>query len=338
MTDKDLISTSVDDKTLMEYYYGQSITENINKYRNVLRNDVKGNCSFRRVKGKLYFIDYAKQRRYDIYDFVMQKYNCDYRECLSIIMKDFKIKPDYNSKEKIEKLAKIKADNLILTEQVRKKKSFKYVTRKYGVYDKHFWTRFKISIDVLKKYNVQPIDKLSIFLDNKFKYLEVYSYDNDYDSICYCIKIGSNVKFYRPMAKIELSQKKWISNTDIEDCYGFDVLNLENSGPIIVASGLKDMLCLSQMGYDVIAPMSECNNLPKRVVEALKSSDRDVFYLFDTDRAGLINGVKYGVLNAFKAIWLPKVGNWKDVADFVENIGLEETKNIINLLIELNYA
>jgi DNA primase len=127
-----------------------------------------------------------------------------------------------------------------------------------------------------------------------------------------------------------------MGNTGVDKVFGLEQLCSDSLfSEILIASGLKDLMCLNEMGFTAVAPMSESINLPQSVIETLKLSDKRVIYLYDTDLAGLKCGVKYACLNGFEAIWLPKIQgqSFKDVADFVQFYGIDEVKELIKVMI-----
>lgn len=87
------IYNQIGQKELMEYYYGESIIDKRPIYRNKLRNDRKGTCSFFWSKSNKYlFHDFAENVFYDVAGYVQEYYNLKtFKEVVNKIMIDFNL-------------------------------------------------------------------------------------------------------------------------------------------------------------------------------------------------------------------------------------------------------
>lgn len=337
MDKKALITTFYDEKTIMEYYYNCKITDNVAIYKNITRNDGKGTCNFFRKGNRYYLRDHSQNETYGIYDVAMAFYGCDFADALDYIIRDFNIPTDY-TREIYDKVAETKQRQYEDIEKERSNKVFRYGLRSYNNFDKHYWQQFGIGLNTLNKYGVRPVESIELFRMSNQKFFEIYQYKKDYQSITYLMPVDGKLRFYTPN---EVERKnKWKGNTSNQCVFGFSQLDLNSPlKEIIIASGLKDLMCLTELGFDAIAPMSEPTNLPQHVIDALKSSGKRIIYLYDTDLAGLKFGTHYACLNGFEAVWLPKQDklNLKDVADFMQYFGKDKLKEIIiNMLNKTN--
>ena len=333
MDKKGLIASYYDEKQLMEFYYKESLKEGIPKYKNILRSDSKGTCGFFKKGNRYYLNDFSQSRIYGVYDIVQGIYNCSFSEALHHLIDDLRIPVDY-SIDTLKRIEEAKNREINTSDDTKFAKSFQYELRNYNLFDKHHWTSFGISRKTLDKFEVKPVRNIDMFGMRTRSFFEIYSYKEDYDSLTYFFPVDGKFKFYTPNSVNR--EYKWKGNTRSECVFGFSQLDLNSPlKTIIIASGMKDMLCLSEMGFDVIAPMSEPTNLPQSVIETLRLSGKRIIYLYDTDLAGLKFATKYACLNAFEAIWLPKIPgqSLKDVADFCQFFGIDETKELINVMI-----
>lgn len=335
MDKKALITTYYSEKEIMEYYYGCSITDKLPIYKNLIRKDSKGTCAFFRKGNRYYLNDLSQSKTYGIYDIVMSVYNCNFAESLNYIIRDMNIPTEY-TRELYDKVAQTKQQHYDDIAKEVSNKVFRYQARKYNHWDKYYWQQFHISLETLKKYSVRPMQMIELFRVPNQRFLEIYKYADDFMSVCYLMPVNGKLRFYKPNATER--KDKWKGNTDSECVFGWEQLEQSlflKENPIFIASGLKDLMCLTELGFDAIAPMSEPNALPKHVVDALKSSGRRIVYLYDTDLAGLKFGVKFAVLNGFEAVWLPKQKDLalKDVADFMQHFGKEKLLEIINQML-----
>lgn len=327
MNHKDIILANLDEKTIMEKYYGISIVENKPIYRNITRKDSSGTCTFIRRGSRFYLYDHSRSTTVGIWDVVQYLHSCSFKEALFIIARDFNINLD-DSRENYNKIEESKSKRYENIDNDSTKSIYQYKRRKFNAYDKVYWDQFNISEETLLKFNVHPVEKIEMYYDRSMSFKNVYKYNDDFESVCYMLIVNDKLRFYRPNAT--LKRDKWQGNTDSKCTFGLNNVDLTKD-TIFIASGLKDLMCLHELGFTGIAPMSEPTNLSSQVLEMLKSSNKRIVYLYDTDIAGLQFATKYALLNGFEAIWLPKQKGLplKDVADFVQHFGKEKTREII---------
>ena len=326
----DIIKANLDEKTIMDKYYGSNTKVKRPIYKNIIRNDSKGTCTFYWSGFRYYLYDFSRREMIGVWDIVQHYYNCSFKEALEHVARDFSIDTEYS----VENLKKVDEHKVRVYEDIEKEvftNSFNYRVRKFNNYDVMYWNQFGISGKTLMKYNVSIVEYIEMSKRADFSFNAVYQYKNDYESICYAFKVEDKVRFYRPNTKIR--SNKWLGNTTSEDVFGLSQLN-ENADVIFIASGLKDLMCLNEMGFEGIAPMSEPCNLPLSVrskFEEMKKQGKRIVYLYDTDTAGLKFATLYATINKFEAKWLPRQKGLplKDVADFVQHFGKEKTREII---------
>ena len=333
MRTKDLIEISIDQKAIAEYYYGCSIIEKKPIYKNIARADSKGTCAFFRKGNKFYLNDFSSNTIHDVYSLVQAYYGCDFKTALDNIIRDFGIST-YTNRESYNKLEVYKNTHVTLINKETTESYYRYKTRVFNGYDAYYWSRFYITKKTLLKYDIVPVEYSELYRRQQIRYARNYTYQNDYESICFRIKLDDKVRFYQPNTPHR--HEKWFGNANSKVVFGWTQLDHSNTDVIIIASGIKDLLCLSELGFSVIAPASEPTELPEDVVNDLKNSNKRIIYLYDTDLAGLKCATKYAIKHGFEAVWLPKSEGLKDVADYMELLGKESMKELINLLIYKN--
>lgn len=225
-------------------------------------------------------------------------------------------------------------DNLNITNNTKLVSSKQYipptetvigvVRQEFTDVDINYWKQFNISINTLKKFNVNSI---KYYLCNGIV-KGTYKRENP----MYAYKVYNNFKIYRPLAD---KYTKWRSNLTDYDIQGYE--QLPQKGDILfITKSMKDVMCLHEMGYPAVSPSSESTFLPKDVLEQLKTRFKRIIILFDRDVAGVKRSRKLSRETGLEAIFINKKFKAKDVSDAVEANSFEEIKNWLNETIK-NY-
>ena len=198
------------------------------------------------------------------------------------------------------------------------------VRQEFTDVDINYWKQFNISINTLKKFNVNSI---KYYLCNGIV-KGTYKRENP----MYAYKVYNNFKIYRPLAD---KYTKWRNNLTDYDIQGYE--QLPQKGDILfITKSMKDVMCLHEMGYPAVSPSSESTFLPKDVLEQLKTRFKRIIILFDRDTAGVKRSRKLSRETGLEAIFINKKFKAKDVSDAIEANNFEEIKNWLNETIK-NY-
>lgn len=198
------------------------------------------------------------------------------------------------------------------------------VRQEFTDVDINYWKQFNISINTLKKFNVNSI---KYYLCNGIV-KGTYKRENP----MYAYKVYNNFKIYRPLAD---KYTKWRNNLTDYDIQGYE--QLPQKGDILfITKSMKDVMCLHEMGYPAVSPSSESTFLPKDVLEQLKTRFKRIIILFDRDTAGVKRSRKLSRETGLEAIFINKKFKAKDVSDAVEANSFEEIKNWLDETIK-NY-
>lgn len=225
-------------------------------------------------------------------------------------------------------------DNLNITNNTKLVSSKQYipptetvigvVRQEFTDVDINYWKQFNISINTLKKFNVNSI---KYYLCNGIV-KGTYKRENP----MYAYKVYNNFKIYRPLAD---KYTKWRNNLTDYDIQGYE--QLPQKGDILfITKSMKDIMCLHEMGYPAVSPSSESTFLPKDVLEQLKTRFKRIIILFDRDTAGVKRSRKLSRETGLEAIFINKKFKAKDVSDAVKANSFEEIKNWLNETIK-NY-
>lgn len=198
------------------------------------------------------------------------------------------------------------------------------VRQEFTDVDINYWKQFNISINTLKKFNVNSI---KYYLCNGIV-KGTYKRENP----MYAYKVYNNFKIYRPLAD---KYTKWRNNLTDYDIQGYE--QLPQKGDILfITKSMKDVMCLHEMGYPAVSPSSESTFLPKDVLEQLKTRFKRIIILFDRDVAGVKRSRKLSRETGLEAMFINKKFKAKDISDAVKANNFEEIKNWLNETIK-NY-
>lgn len=198
------------------------------------------------------------------------------------------------------------------------------VRQEFTDIDINYWKQFNISINTLKKFNVNSI---KYYLCNGIV-KGTYKRENP----MYAYKVYNNFKIYRPLAD---KYTKWRNNLTDYDIQGYE--QLPQKGDILfITKSMKDVMCLHEMGYPAVSPSSESTFLPKDVLEQLKTRFKRIIILFDRDVAGVKRSRKLSRETGLEAMFINKKFKAKDISDAVKANNFEEIKNWLNETIK-NY-
>ena len=225
-------------------------------------------------------------------------------------------------------------DNLNITNNTKLVSSKQYipptetvigvVRQEFTYVDIKYWKQFNISINTLKKFNVNSI---KYYLCNGIV-KGTYKRENP----MYAYKVYNNFKIYRPLAD---KYTKWRNNLTDYDIQGYE--QLPQKGDILfITKSMKDVMCLHEMGYPAVSPSSESTFLPKDVLEQLKTRFKRIIILFDRDVAGVKRSRKLSRETGLEAMFINKKFKAKDVSDAVKANSFEEIKNWLDETIK-NY-
>lgn len=183
--------------------------------------------------------------------------------------------------------------------------------------DINYWAQFHISLNTLKKFNV---DSIKYYLNNGIV-KGIYKDNNP----MYAYKVYNHFKIYRPLAD---KYTKWRSNLNINDVQGFKQLP-KTGDTLIITKSLKDVMCLYEMGINAVSPNSESSWLPDKALEGILKRFKTVLICFDRDVAGMKNMRKLSLKTGLNCIIMPKKFSAKDISDAIKVNGFDIVKKYI---------
>jgi hypothetical protein len=316
----DKILNLVDDYFIYCYYIGRVVP--INKpISSPLRNDKNPSWSLHRdKKGVLRYKDFATGEGGNIIDFVKKLEGLKYHEALKKIWKDVILKKHVSLRKVTDPLVKAQSEETTIIRI--KKKNF---TEK----DILFWSKYHITRDTLKLYEVNPI--YTFWLNET----QSSFYYTDAEPM-YAYSIYDRYKIYRPHSK---RQYKWRNNCSSFDVQGMEQLS-ENGDLLIITKSLKDVMVLHELGYNAIAPQSENSSIPKVIMDHLKLRFKRIVILFDYDEGGIQGSLKlserYNIKRMFICLPYLNIYGIKDVSDYIKEFDKESTLIMLKQLLDEN--
>ena len=317
----DDILNKVSEADILYYYLG--ITKIPIIINSPLRVDKSPSFGLYSLDGnKIYYTDLANKERGGLFDLLSNIWKCDYSTTLEKIYKDipkFKLSSSVNA---------INPKCKITTSEVKNKESeLLCKIREWEEHDLKFWESFGISLKWLKYAEVYPIShkiilkqgKKYVFKADKYAYAYVEHKEN---------KV--TLKIYQPYNK---NGYKWANKHDSS------VISLwskipEKGDKLCICASLKDALCLwSNVKIPCIAVQGEGYKISNTAIQELKKRYKQIYILFDNDKAGLIDGIKLSELTGFNNIVLPKINEAKDISDLY--LSLQDKTKFIQIISSL---
>lgn len=274
-----------------------------------LRMDTHPSLGLYTFDGKIRYTDFATGEKGGLFDLLSQMWHISYSEVLERIAEDFLTHKD--TKDLVTKNSGGSTKTLI---KEKKKSKIEVKLRSWKPYDIAYWKSYGVTLDWLKYANVHPISHKIITKGDKR-----YVFGADKYAYAYLEKKEGNtsIKIYQPFNK---NGFKWCTSTDSS------VISLWTKVPpegdkICICSSLKDALCLwSNTGIPCLATQGEGYTMSNTAINNLKRRYKQVFILFDCDKAGLIDGEKLSKKTGFINLVLPNFVGGKDVSDLYKSL------------------
>ena len=308
----DYIRRFVDDLDIYIYYGGGKIKLN-EAISSPFRQDTNPSWSVFRSNGDgVMYKDFSTGESGNVVKFVQTMRSLSYHDALKKIWEDLIL---------MKRPAKKVKDTDTVTTTT---KNIEVKRKNFTKIDDLYWDQFGITREVLKKFNVAPIE--CYWVDGELK---PYRYTPD--NPMYAYKVFSKFKIYRPLAKEKAY--KWRTNCSNIDIQGWEQLPISGD-TLIITKSLKDVMALHVLGFTAIAAASENSDIPKVAIDNLKKRFKHICVLFDNDLPGVQGAEKFAKKHDLpffyidvKLLMCEKI---KDVSDLVKVRGAEEATRMIN--------
>lgn len=342
MINVEYILNKVSQLEIMQKYFPGIVVVN-KPITNPFRLDSKPGCQFKWTSNnRLLFYDYARpEYNFGCFDLVMRVFNIGFKEAVDRVIKDFNIECSLiDMLENNAPKAKSEGYRAMPSVDYKPKKNnvvFNVKTRLFNDKDLEYWSRYGVTLDMLKLYNIHAVNKYYRVYEEYTHPVLVYDHsvvNNNHQDPCYCYQFNDKVKLYRPFNK----DKKWNGNVTKDNIQGLEQLSkLELSKELLViTSSMKDALSLVAVGIPAIAPQGEAMSIDSETIKDLKIRYQDIYIIYDADEAGIRNSIKHGELYNLPVKILPSyynsgntTFNQKDFADYRHAMGAELFKELL---------
>ncbi|MBG6131765.1 hypothetical protein IWQ47_003493 [Aquimarina sp. EL_43] len=238
------------------------------------------------------FKDFATGDEGSIFDLVMRLKQCDFKEALMIINKDFSLNLTYEN-------PKVDFD-------IQRKQQWQPI-------DLEYWLTYGITAPILKHFSVYPVEKYCR-LNSQGKRI---SFNSSSQNPMYGYKISSDCyKIYCPLST--RFRFAWLGNKP--EAYIFGYKQLPKTGNrVFITGGEKDVLSLYARNEPAICFNSETANPPPKIIDNLKARFKEVIVLYDIDHTGISQSIKLSNKYGLQRMILPEKlmeDKGKDIADF----------------------
>lgn len=233
----------------------------------------------------------------------------------------FLVQKMYGFSTRLEAVLKVLADQgigdgfettklLVKTPRFKPPANIRIKSRPFNAVDLAYWRQYNVSEEILQKYNTTAV---------QYYYLYDYQVDPFYPKQMYAYRIFDRYQLYSPFPK-------YFVNNWTELCIpGFQ--QLKGSELLILTKSMKDIMCISSFGFEVMAPKAE-NNIPKTTfIEYCKKRYKRVVTLFDND------GKTSEHLYPFEHLQIPLSTGCKDPTDYCARYGPKATFKLLNNLL-----
>ncbi len=189
-----------------------------------------------------------------------------------------------------------------------------YKTRNWSIDDRDYWTKFKISSQLLSHYNVVPLLYFKVKREDQdipitIRGRNIYGYFK---------KNGELYKIYQPT---NLEYKFYKVTDHIQGSE-----QLTNKPFLVICSSLKDIMAFDLLGFknaECVAPDSENVNIPDEFIKNVMPKYQGICSIFDNDSAGKIAMQHYLDTYGIPFVLLKFE---KDIADSVKTYGIDTTR------------
>lgn len=286
------------------------------KFSSELREDPIPSAHITAKNNRLRYIDYGyTEHRFDSIGYIQYKYNVSFRDALRTIDSDFGLglagKNNRGALNTPKTYGKMKFEKIPCLMQIR--------SREFNLYDRLYWGDYCISKETLEAFGVKPITHY---------WINGTRYPAHKVAYAYCEHPGK-YKLYSPLKQ----DGKWFGNMQVNHVQGITMLPIFGN-ICILASSLKDVMCLYELGIPAVAMQSESMMPPKKLIAFLKRKFDKVKVLYDNDFTKDTNPGQTMALSICKEyelenICIPTELGVKDISDVMQVHGPIKAISII---------
>ena len=312
-------------KKVTEYdifkYYIEGFEAPGKKFCSEIRVDKRPSCSIKIMgTGKAVYRDWATGETCDCFKYLQQKYGLTLYECLKVISNDFNLGLHSGEVEKNKTMN-------IIGEHLRKQPKaidtkIRIVSIPFTVAGKSYWNSYGVREEILSLYKVKQISHY---------YINISLITIPRREVAFSYAFGNyKYKILRPFNK----EWKWITNANASTIQGYEQLS-DYGELLFITKSLKDVMVLTSLGFNAIAPQSENTVMSLDTVAKLVQLWDKVIIYYDNDPPGISASISHSELYEVGYIH-NALEEPKDPSDYYLKYGRENLKNMILKLVEEN--
>ncbi|MEO9513230.1 MAG: VapE domain-containing protein [Flavobacteriaceae bacterium] len=209
---------------------------------------------------------------------------------------------------------------------------FNYTPKKLEEKHLSYWNQnnWNVTPEILKKYNVQALDKFEYWNSSKEKITKIKLFPG---VIGFIYPVGSNVELYIP--KQEKNKKFFYNQLSQNNIFGLEQIP-DQCDHIIIAAGKKDCLILNANGFHSISFRSENHYITPEQIDLLKARTNNLFICYDNDEPGQKAQSRAAEKHGLTPIHLPQ--EYNDIADYFQAYQKEDFQEIFKEAQEVREA
>jgi len=305
-------------------------------FKSEFRDEKSPSCMIEHIGGDLLYTDFG-EGSYRAIEYVMRKFNLDFRDAIRKINLDFGLQLIDNSDRDFRYVRTIISK--INPTPHFKEKSTTVIDVSYAPYkdyDLEYWQQYGWTEEMLQMASIRPIDYFWLTMEHKGLIKMPYAVPHE---LAYSYDYYRHNGIYR--RKLYFPERdgkhKWISNVDNTVIQNWDLLPKGGGDTLYIASSKKDAGVhwrLNGHYCNAIAPNNEGAFIKESIlISKLKPRWNNIYIYFDNDEPGVRNALKWAEKYQLKAIYNPFRCPYKDQSDYVRAHGLREFNYQLNKLI-----
>ena len=275
-------------------------------FKSEFRDEKSPSCMIENLGGDLLYTDFG-EGSYRAIEYVMRKFNCNFRTAIRRINSDMNIGLIDCSNEKLLPIVKYSVKRVKDITDFKEKVSTEIEVR-YAPYrdeDLEYWAQFGWTEEMLQRASISPIDYYWLTIEHKniirrpFAVPHELAYTYDY----YRSNGTYRRKLYFPLRE---SKYKWISNVDPTIIQNWDLLPKNGGDTLFITSSKKDCGGIWRLNghyCNAIAPNNELMFLPDKIFYTkIKPRWKRIIVWLDNDNTGITSALKWAEKYQIEAV------------------------------------
>ena len=278
------------------------------------------------IGGDLLYTDFG-EGSYRAIEYVMRKFNLDFRSALRKINWDFKLNLVDNTVGGFEYIR----TPIVFSGKTPKfkDKTTSEIQVQYAPMsekDLSYWNQYGWTKDMLNQASIRAIDYFWLTMAHKGIIKNPYAVPNE---LAYSYDYYRHNGIYR--RKLYFPERegkfKWLSNVDNTVIQNWNLLPKGGGDTLFITSSKKDCgpICRLYNQWNSVAPNSETSFINDKIFYTkIRPRWKRIIIYMDNDSTGVNNSIKWAKKYQIEAIWNPLRCPYKDQSDLVKADGLRE--------------